>query len=93
MTAAHASKRTFVTVEVISETNLFDDESLAAGVIPALYIEGVVEAKRGAAPLGLWGAYEADESFLRDYVRAAKTQEGFDAFVANWLERPSLAAE
>ena len=93
MTMAHASKRTFVTVEVISETNLFDDESLAAGVIPALYIEGVVEAKRGAAPLGLWGAYEADESFLRDYVRAAKTQQDFDAFVANWLERPSLAAE
>jgi glutaconate CoA-transferase, subunit A len=93
MTIAHASKRTLVTVEAISETNLFDDESLAAGVIPSLYIEGVAEAKRGAAPLGLWSAYEADEAFLRDYVRAAKTQEGFDAFIANWLEQPSLAAE
>jgi glutaconate CoA-transferase subunit A len=93
MTMAHASKRTFVTVETISETNLFDDESLAAGVVPALYVEGVAEAKRGAAPLGLWGAYEADEAFLRDYVRAAKTQEGFAGFIANWLECPSRAAE
>jgi glutaconate CoA-transferase, subunit A len=93
MTIAHASKRTLVTVEAISETNLFDDESLAAGVIPSLYVESVAEARRGAAPLGLWSAYEADETFLRDYVRAAKTQEGFDAFIANWLGQPSLAAE
>jgi glutaconate CoA-transferase, subunit A len=93
MTIAHASKRTLVTVEAISETDLFDDDSLAAGVIPSLYVEGVAEAKRGAAPLGLWGTYEADEAFLRDYVRAAKTQEGFDAFIANWLGQPSLAAE
>jgi glutaconate CoA-transferase subunit A len=93
MTMAHAAKRTFVTVEAISETDLFDDESLAAGVIPALYVEGVAEAKRGAAPLGLWGAYDADGAFLRDYALAAKTQAGFDAFLANWLERPPLAAE
>ena len=93
MTMAHAAKRTFVTVEAISETSLFDDESLAAGVIPSLYVEGVAEAKRGAAPLGLWGAYDADEAFLREYSLAAKTQAGFDTFLANWLERPPLAAE
>jgi glutaconate CoA-transferase subunit A len=93
MTMAHASKRTVVTVEAISETSLFDDESLAAGVIPALYVTGVAEVKRGAAPLGLWGAYEPDEAFLRDYVLAAKTQAGFDRFVADWLRPSSLAAE
>jgi glutaconate CoA-transferase subunit A len=93
MTMAHASKRCFVTVEKISETDLFDGEELAAGVIPALYVDAVVEAKGGAQPLGLWGAYGPDEAFLRDYVREAKTQAGFDGFMGHWLERPPLAAE
>jgi glutaconate CoA-transferase subunit A len=92
MTMAHAAKRTFVTVEAISETSLFGDEKRAAGVIPALYVTGVAEAKRGAAPLGLWGAYEADETFLSDYVSKAKTKAGFNAFLADWLRRPPLAA-
>jgi glutaconate CoA-transferase subunit A len=93
MTMAHAAKRTVVTVEAIREKSLFEEESLAAGVIPSLYVEAIVEAKRGAWPLGLWSAYEADEAFLRDYVSAAKTQAGFDAFLANGLERAPLAAE
>jgi glutaconate CoA-transferase subunit A len=88
MTMAHASKRTFATVEAISETSLFADESLAAGVIPALYVEGVVEAKRGARPLGLWDAYEADDAFLSDYAAKAKTQAGFDEMLQRWLARP-----
>jgi glutaconate CoA-transferase, subunit A len=92
MTMAHAAKRTFATVEAIRDASLFGEEKLAAGVIPALYVTGVAEAKRGAAPLGLWGAYEADEAFLSDYVSKAKTQAGFDAFLADWLRRPPQAA-
>ncbi|SEC34431.1 glutaconate CoA-transferase subunit A [Rhizobiales bacterium GAS188] len=93
MTMAHAAKRCFVTVEEIREESLFDSESLAAGVIPALYIDAVVEAKQGAWPLGLWGAYGPDEGFLRDYVAQAKTQAGFGELMGRWLERPPLAAE
>jgi glutaconate CoA-transferase subunit A len=93
MTMAHAAKRSFVTVEEISETSLFADERLAAGVIPALYVSAVVEAKSSAWPLGLWNAYGEDEAFLRRYVMLAKTQEGFAEMLARWLDEPAMAAE
>ncbi|MFI4996341.1 MAG: CoA synthetase, partial [Hyphomicrobiales bacterium] len=72
---------------------LLADESLAAGVIPALYVSAVVEAKAGAWPLGLWDRYGQDEAFLRDYAAAAKTSEGFRRMLERWLERPPMAAE
>jgi glutaconate CoA-transferase, subunit A len=93
MTMAHASKQCFVTVEEISETSLFEDERLAAGVIPALYVSGVVEAREGAWPLGLWGRYAEDEAFLRRYVALAKSEGGFAEVLARWLEEPAMAAE
>jgi glutaconate CoA-transferase, subunit A len=93
MTMAHAAKQSFVTVEEISEANLFEDERLAAGVIPALYISAVVEAKSGAWPLGLWNAYGEDKAFLRRYVALAKTEEGFAEVLARWLDEPAMAAE
>jgi glutaconate CoA-transferase, subunit A len=93
MTMAHAAKRTLVTVESVSETSLFADESLAAGVIPATYIEAVVEARRGARPLGLWDAYGADEGFLADYAAKAKTEQGFAETLERWLALSPLAAE
>jgi glutaconate CoA-transferase, subunit A len=92
-TMAHAAVSTFVTVEEVSDTDLLAEESLAAGVIPALYVSAVVEAKAGAWPLGLWGRYPPDEAFLRDYAARAKTEEGFRRMLAQWGERPSLAAE
>jgi glutaconate CoA-transferase, subunit A len=93
MTMAHAAKRSFVTVETISQTSLFSDESLAAGVIPNLYIEAVVEARRGAWPLGLWDAYEADEAFLADYAAKARSEAGFAELLERWLTRSPLAPE
>ena len=90
---AHAARASLVTVEEISDRNLLADESLAAGVIPALYVSAVVEARAGAWPLGLWDRYGPDEAFLRDYVAEAKTEEGFRRILAHWGERPSLAAE
>ena len=81
-TMAHAAAQSFVTVEEISERDLLADESLAAGVIPALYVSAIVEAKAGAWPLGLWDRYGADEAFLRDYAVEAKTEEGFRRMLA-----------
>ncbi len=92
-TMAHAAIQTFATVEEISDADLLADESLAAGIIPALYVSAVVEAKAGAWPLGLWGSYPPDEAFLRDYATRAKTEAGFRQFLTQWGERPPLAAE
>lgn len=79
---AYASQRTFVTVERIVDRSLFDDELTAAGVLPALYVEGIALAPRGAWPYGLWDEYAADTAALKRYARAARSVEGF----RDWLD-------
>ena len=82
VTMAHAAKRNLVTAEVIQEQNLLEDERLAAGVIPALYVSAVAEAARGAWPIGLEGRYEPDTAHIADYVRTARSEDGFRAYLA-----------
>ncbi len=81
MLAAHASRGTLVTVEKISDENFLDDERLAAGTIPALYISAIAEVSQGAWPLGLGGCYDADTAHLREYAALAATEAGFDRYV------------
>lgn len=81
MLLAHASKKTFVTVERISETSLLDDEQLAAGVLPAMYVTAVAEYRNAAWPTGLYAEYELDAREVEDYARAARTPEGFQAYI------------
>ncbi|WP_215611582.1 CoA transferase subunit A [Bordetella hinzii] len=79
---AYASKRTFVTVERIVEQRLLDDEKTAAGVLPALYVDGIAQAGRGAYPYGLWGEYPTDIEALQRYARMARSEEGFRQWLA-----------
>jgi len=85
LTMAHASKQTFVTVEAISEHDLFDDPKLAPGVVPAIYVSRIALAKQGAWPIGLPEHYGADDAAIARYVQSAKTEEGFRRFVEEWL--------
>lgn len=82
VTMAHAAKRSLVTAETIQEQSLLEDERLAAGVIPALYVSAVAEAERGAWPIGLEGRYEPDTAHIADYVRTARSEDGFRAYLA-----------
>lgn len=82
VTMAHAAKRTLITAETIQDGNLLEDERLAAGVIPSLYVSAVAEAERGAWPIGLEGRYEPDTAHIADYVRAARSEDGFRAYLA-----------
>jgi glutaconate CoA-transferase subunit A len=80
---AHAAKRTVATVEQVVEDNLNADPLRAAGLIPALYVDEVALAPRGALPRGMTGLYDEDAAAIAAYVRAAETPEGFRA----WLDR------
>jgi glutaconate CoA-transferase subunit A len=80
MLMAHASRQAFVTVERIEDGNFLEDPALAAGTIPGLYITAIAEAKNGAWPIELSGAYPADRTAQADYVKAARTADGF----AHW---------
>jgi glutaconate CoA-transferase subunit A len=91
LTMAHASKQTFVTVEAISEHNLFDDPKLAAGLVPSIYVSRIALARHGAWPIGLPGHYGADEAAIGRYVQGAKTDEGFRRFLDEWLNNAEAA--
>jgi glutaconate CoA-transferase, subunit A len=88
---AYAAKTSLVTVERIRETSLLDDEVTAAGVLPALYIGAVAEVPNGAWPYGLWGEYPTDAAEIARYAAAARTEEGFSAYLDRFTSAAALA--
>ncbi|HEY2337016.1 MAG TPA: CoA synthetase [Burkholderiales bacterium] len=87
-TAAHAARESFVTYEEKREGDMLEDELLAPGVISSLYVSAVAQAPRGAWPLGVPGVYGVDDAHLSLYARAAKTREGFDRYLDEWILTP-----
>ncbi len=71
-----------MTVERIVDHRLLDDEITAAGVLPSLYVDGVAKAEKGAWPYGLWGEYAPDTAALQRYAKMARTEEGFQSWIA-----------
>lgn len=86
-TIAHASKAALVTVERVVEGNFLEDERLASGAINATYVTATAIAERGARPSALLDEYGFDQAYVSDYARAAKTEDGFRA----WLDREVFA--
>ncbi|MDF0520213.1 CoA synthetase [Bradyrhizobium yuanmingense] len=86
---AYASRTVLVTVERIVEENLLADEMSAAGVLPALYVTAVARAPKGAWPYGLWGEYPADSAEIARYAKAARTADGFSAYMAQAQTEPA----
>lgn len=92
MLMAHASTHTYVTAEEIVEDNLLDDPVLAAGVIPGLYVSALAPAKKGSWPLGVPDVYDRDDTHLGQYAEMARTQDGFDTYLSQFVSR-QIAAE
>lgn len=92
MTLAHAAKEALVTVEEIVDDDLLADEVVAAGVIPSLYVTALAEAKHGAWPLAMPGAYDMDEAALKAYVETAQSETGFRRILHDWLHETEVAA-
>ncbi|MBI1776144.1 MAG: CoA synthetase [Proteobacteria bacterium] len=92
-TMAHASRTTLVTVERRYEGSFFDDERLAAGTMPALYVDSIALARHGAWPVGLTDEYPADTEHLRAYAAEAASEAGFQAYLAREVFGRAAAAE
>jgi glutaconate CoA-transferase subunit A len=88
----HAAKQTIVTVEKIYDGSFFDDEQLAAGALPALYIDAIARVERGAWPLALSDRYTIDSEHMRHYAKLAKTREGFADYLQRYVSAPAVAA-
>jgi glutaconate CoA-transferase subunit A len=87
LTMAHAAYRTLVTVERIVDVSLMEDPMRAAGVVPAIYVDGIAQAPSGAWPLRFGDEYPLDEAALAQYAAEARTDEGFAHWLKNWLQR------
>ena len=88
-TIAHAAKQTFVTYEELKSGDMLQDELLAPGVISATYISAVAQAKRGAWPLGIAAVYDIDDAHLAKYAKAARTREGFQQYLEEFVCTPA----
>lgn len=87
-TAAHAAKKSFVTFEELRKGDMLEDELLAPGVVSSIYVTATAKAPRGAWPLGVPGVYGADDTHLSQYAKAAKTREGFQRYLDEWVLTP-----
>jgi glutaconate CoA-transferase subunit A len=88
-TIAHASRRTLATVERIVDFNLLEDERLAPGTISSTYIDSVAVAERGCWPIALLDQYDADPEHIRIYAKAARTDAGFQDYLAQYVFAPA----
>lgn len=79
---AYAARHTLVTAEKIVDHSLLDDETVSAGVLPALYVDAVAAAPGGSAPYGVWATIAPDPEAIAAYAREARTQDGFDRWLA-----------
>ena len=84
--AAHAARTALATFEEPFDGNLATDERYAAGTIAAVYMEATAHAPRGAWPLALAGRYHLDANALRSYAEAARSTDGFAAWLADHVQ-------
>jgi glutaconate CoA-transferase, subunit A len=87
-TVAHASKSCLVSFEERKPGDMLEDELLAPGVISAVYVSAAAHAPRGAWPLGVAGLYGIDDAHVSRYAKAAKTREGFQRYLDEWVLTP-----
>jgi glutaconate CoA-transferase, subunit A len=53
--------------------------------VTAVYVEAVAPARRGAWPLGVAEVYGIDDAHLAHYARAARTREGFQRYLDEFV--------
>lgn len=73
--AAHAANTVLVTVERRVSGSFFDDAAMAAGTIPAAYIDALAVVPGGCWPMDADGRTDLDA--VRRYQQAARSDDGF----------------
>ncbi|MGH8669006.1 MAG: CoA transferase [Burkholderiales bacterium] len=91
-TIAHAAKKTLATFEELRPGDMLEDELLAPGVISSAYVSALAPASRGAWPLGVAGLYDIDDAHLMRYAKAARTREGFQNYLSEFVCTPAKSS-
>lgn len=53
--------------------------------IATFEVDHIVECPYGAHPTGMFGRYDVDGAFLKEFYGKTRSQEGFDAFAKEWI--------
>jgi len=53
--------------------------------IPSFEVDYILECPFGGHPTGMFGRYDVDGYFLKDFYNMTRTQEGFDDFAREWI--------
>ena len=53
--------------------------------ITSFEVDHILECPFGAHPTGMFGRYDVDGYFLKDFYSMTRDQEGFDAFAREWI--------
>jgi glutaconate CoA-transferase, subunit A len=69
--------------EIVPEEYLRRDAD--RNTIAGFEVDYIVECPWNAHPTGMFGVYDVDGDFLRDFYQRTRTQEGFDAFAEEWI--------
>jgi len=91
-TIAHAAQRCFVTYEEKRAGDMLEDELLAPGVVSSTYVTHIAPAPRGAWPLGVPDLYDIDDAHLMRYAKAARTREGFQRYLDEFVCTPAKSS-
>jgi glutaconate CoA-transferase subunit A len=86
---AHACKQLVVTVERLADT---DDVAAAGIVLPWFLVDAVVEAPLGAHPTSCYPHYTYDRAHLREWVDAARSDDGVRGYLARYVTGGGEAA-
>ena len=72
-----------VAEEIVPEDYLRRDAD--RNTIPTFEVDYILECPFGDHPTGMFGKYDVDGAFLKDFYGRTRTQEGFDAFAKEWI--------
>lgn len=82
--AARAADITIVVAEEIVPEEYLRRNS-DQNTIASFEVDHIVECPYGAHPTGMFGHYDVDGPFLKDFYSGTRTQEGFDDFAKQWI--------
>ncbi len=86
---AMAARHVIVQVERVVSSEAMAHRP-AGATIPGFLVTAVVEAPGGCRPTASHGEYGSDEPALKDYLRLARTPEGFEEWLARALPRAEV---
>jgi glutaconate CoA-transferase subunit A len=81
---AQASRMVIATVEELADGNLAETPSTGV-LVPGIHVSAVVLAPRGAHPTSCRGHYEDDVDHIRDYLKSARDDQAFQAYLERYV--------